>query len=166
MPVATSLCIRTHSYSKITCVEEGKDQKFMVMLVYLINMSLSWTIKNGKKYKISVKVEYIALLNRTQQDIHNSFPTHSLTFIDDSPWSSVRLPCTSASYVCPNGCKVYSSYTKWLESNASLIAVLELVCYSVLFLGNKLLSISVTAANIPASFRSLSSCTIDSCFKN
>lgn len=65
MSVVTSLCVQTHSYSKITCVEESEEQKFMVMLVYLINMRLSWTIKKGKKYKFSVKVEYLALLNRT-----------------------------------------------------------------------------------------------------
>lgn len=94
---------------------------------------------------------------------NNSFTTHSLTFIDDSPWSSVRLSCISESGVCTNGFRVYSSYTKWFKSNASLIAVLELVCYSVLFLGNTFFSISVTAVTFPASFRSLSSCTIDSC---
>lgn len=53
----------THSYSNSACVEEGRDQKFMVMLVYIMNLRLTWAKKKGNKYKFSIDFEYLALLN-------------------------------------------------------------------------------------------------------
>ena len=52
MPIATSLCIWTHGYSKITCVEEGEDQKFMVMLVYVNEYEIILGYKERKQIKI------------------------------------------------------------------------------------------------------------------